>query len=286
MTNTRKNMSEESITFKKMLQKDDPLVLIDYLELKTKLSKSLLKKVLNNGGVWLKKFPSSKLSRVRRATTELNLDSYIEFYYDPEFVNMEIPECEILLDQKEWGLWYKPPGLLSQGNEYGDHCTILRSVEKIKGPKKAFLVHRLDREAHGIILIAYTEKAARIYSTKWQKGQVRKFYKVIVKGHISFKYPDKKGSIDFKLDGKDALTSFEIISEEKNSSTLLVQIHTGRLHQIRRHFDMIGFPVLGDPKYGSGNKNRDGMKLLSYRLEFRDPLSEKQISYSLDNKEI
>jgi tRNA pseudouridine32 synthase/23S rRNA pseudouridine746 synthase len=265
---------------------DDSIILINYLEKKSKLSKSILKKVLNNGGVWLKKFKSSKLSRVRRATTELNKDSYIEFFYDPDFLDMEIPEAKILLDNKDWGLWYKPQGLLSQGNEFGDHCTIIRSVEKIKGPKKAYLVHRLDREAHGLMLLAYNEKSARIFSTKWQKGQVKKFYKVIVLGDISKKYPENKGEIVLNLDNKECRTSFEVISIEGGNSTLMVQIHTGRLHQIRRHFEMIGFPVIGDPRYGNGNKNKDGMKLMSYRLQFKDPFTDTQINFALDEYKI
>lgn len=277
---------KSEIVFKLKVLENDPMILIDFLEAKSKLSKSVLKKVLNNGGVWVKKFKNTKLSRTRRATTELNKESYIEFFYDPEFVNLKVPEAKIVLDKKEWGLWYKPAGMLSQGNEYGDHCTILRSVEKVKGPKKAYLVHRLDREAHGLILMAYTEKAASVFSQMWQKGRVNKIYKIIVLGDLRTKYPDGTGEINLKLDGKDAKTSFKLINVIEDQSIVEVQIHTGRLHQIRRHFDSIGFPVMGDPKYGKGNKNKDGMKLLSFKLEFMDPYSKEQISFALDDVSI
>ena len=83
-------MSEQIVTLKKMVGESEQKTLIDFLEFKTKLSKSILKKVLNNGGVWLKKFPQSKMVRARRATTEINADSYIEFYYDPELLNIKI----------------------------------------------------------------------------------------------------------------------------------------------------------------------------------------------------
>jgi len=279
-------MSKSEIVFKSKVSESDPKILIDYLELKSKLSKSTLKKVLNNGGVWVKKFKNTKLARTRRATTELNPESYVEFYYDADFVNMKVPDAKIVLDKKEWGLWYKPAGMLSQGNEYGDHCTILRAVEKVKGPKKAYLVHRLDREAHGLILMAYTEKAARLFSELWQKSRVNKFYKIIVLGDIRTKFPSGSGEIDTKLDNKDSKTSFRLINVIDEQSILEVQIHTGRLHQIRRHFEAIGFPVMGDPKYGKGNKNKDGMKLLSYKLEFIDPFSKEQISFALDDVSI
>jgi len=108
------------------------------LEKESKLSKSILKKVLNNGGVWLKKFKSSKMARVRRATTEIFKDSSIEFYYNPIFLTIVPPEAKLLLDQKEWGIWYKPQGLLSEGTDFADHCTILRQVEKLKGEAKLF----------------------------------------------------------------------------------------------------------------------------------------------------
>jgi len=53
------------------------------------------------------------------------------------------------------------------------------------------------------------------------------------------------------------------------------------LHQIRRHFDSIGYPVLGDPKYGAGNKNEEGMKLVATRLILKDPFSKQDIDFSL-----
>ena len=273
-------MSEKRpLSIKKNVKEGEPLVLIDFLELHTKLSKSLLKKILNFGGVWVRKLPKSKRVRVRKATFDITNESFVELYYDPNLIKMEIPVSKVVFDQREWGLWYKPQGLLSQGTDYGDECTILRQVEKIKG--KSYLVHRLDREAHGLMLLAYSQKAAGAFSLLWQKSEVKKFYKVEVLGNIAEKF-SAGGEIHLPLDGKEAKTTFTILKNDVNSSVLLVQIHTGRLHQIRRHFDLIGFPVMGDPKYGKGNKNYEGIRLMAYRLEFQDPLTLKNVSFSLD----
>jgi tRNA pseudouridine32 synthase/23S rRNA pseudouridine746 synthase len=268
-------MSEKQIVFKKSIREGDPLVLIDFLEKYSLLSKSTLKKVLNNGGVHVRLENKSKLKCVRRATLPLTSDSLIEFYYDPKLVNLNLPPATILLDQREWGLWFKPVGMLSQGNEFGDHGSILRQVEKTKN--KAWLIHRLDREASGIMLFAYTIKAARLFSEIWQKHQVQKFYKIEVIGKIA----DDKGEINVKLDGKEALTTFQVIARTEFTTKLMVEIHTGRLHQIRRHFEAIGHPVLGDPKYGVGNKNEAGLQLVACRLIFTDPFTSKKIDYSL-----
>lgn len=267
--------NDKVITFKKSLREDDPLVLIDYLEKYSKLSKSTLKKVLNNGGVWVRLFNHSKLLRVRRATLDLNKDSLVEFYYDPKLTSMKIPEGKELTNFKEWGLWYKPSGLMSQGNEFGDHCSIMRQVEKSKN--KAWLIHRLDREASGLILFAYTSKAARAFSELFQNRRVRKFYKIEVIGNVK----NDEGEINLKLDGREARTTFKVIERTEYTTKLLVEIHTGRLHQIRRHFDMIGHPVIGDPKYGVGNKNEEGMKLMAYQLIFIDPFTQKEINFEL-----
>jgi tRNA pseudouridine32 synthase/23S rRNA pseudouridine746 synthase len=265
-------------TLKKSVKDGDPLILIDFLEKQTKLSKSIIKKVLNNGGGWVRKQGSSKRLKTRRATAPLTIDSQVEFFFDPKFLSMEIPEAREVLKFNEWGLWYKPPGLLSQGTDYGDHCSILRQVEKAKG--KSFLVHRLDREAHGLMLFAYTHHAAGSFSKLWQQGIVQKFYKVEIVGNIKEKFPEG-GEINFKLDEKDAKTSFVILEQKEHTAILLVQIHTGRLHQIRRHFEELGYPVLGDPKYGVGNKNNNGIRLMAYQLKFTDPLSKKPINFEL-----
>lgn len=267
-------------TVKKSVKEGDPLVLIDFLEKHTKLSKSVLKKVLNNGGVWLRKLDSSKRLRTRRATAELTNQSHVEFFFDPRYLNLDVPESREVFAQKEWGIWYKPPGLLSQGTDFGDHCSILRQVEKAKG--KAYLIHRLDREAHGLMVFAYTHHAAGSLSKLWQDSDVEKFYKVEVVGNIKKHYPNG-GEIKFQIDGKSAYTTFTILEQKENSAILLVQIHTGRLHQIRRHFEELGYPVLGDPKYGTRNKNSDGIRLMAYQLKFTDPLSKKEINFELSD---
>ncbi len=267
-------MTDKPLTFKKAVSLEDPKILIDFLEKYSKLSKSTLKKILNNGGVWVRQFKNAKLSRVRRATYELNSDSFIEFYFDPHLVNKEVPKAVELINFKDWGLWYKPVGLLSQGTEFGDHFSILRQIEKIKN--KAWLVHRLDREAHGVMLFAYNKNAAAVFSKLWQNHEVRKFYKVEVLGVVKV-----RGEISEPLDGKEAKTTYTILESNELTTKLLVEIHTGRLHQIRRHFAFMGNPVLGDPKYGIGNKNVNGLQLMAYQLIFKDPISKKEINFTL-----
>lgn len=265
----------KQIVFKKAWREGDPLVLIDFLAKYSGLSKGILKKVLVNGGVQVRVFANSGLTRVRRATKELTQDSLVEFHYDPKLMAMDVPVARELTTMKEWGIWYKPAGLMSQGNEFGDHCSIMRQVEKAKN--KAWLIHRLDREASGLMVFAYNPKSAHLMSKIFQDRKVRKFYQIEVLG--VFKHDS--GEIDKQLDGKEARTLFTVLERREHTTLIEVELMTGRLHQIRRHFDMIGYPVMGDPKYGVGNKNEEGMKLIATRLMLRDPFTKKDIDLTL-----
>lgn len=284
MNETNPTLPQKPITFKKKfpLEKGE---LIAFLSTETGFSKSLLKKLLTNGAVWFTKANGGKRQRVRRATFELFQGAIVELFYDPKFLDIEIPEPVLLKDTKEWGIWFKPAGLLSQGNNFGDQASIERIVEKTKG--KAYLLHRLDREAQGLMLFAYNEKSARIFSEKFQKRTIKKFYEIEVVGDMTKEQP-MSGDIEFDLDGKSAKTSYTILSvqntDELVTTKVAVEIHTGRLHQIRRHFAMLDFPVYGDPKYGKNNKNSDGMRLRATKLEFKDPYTQSWIVAELNDE--
>ena len=92
-----------------------------------------------------------------------------------------------------------------------------------------------------------------------------------------------EGIIRIPLDGKPAIIEYKTISYEPSSNTTLVDviIQTGRKHQIRRHFEMTGFPVMGDPRFGESNKNTEGMKLIATALEFECPFSSKYRVFNL-----
>jgi len=82
---------------------------------------------------------------------------------------------------------------------------------------------------------------------------------------------------------KPTVTDYEVevYESEKNTSTVRVSIRTGRYHLIRRHFEQIGHPVMGDPRYGRGNINTDGMKLKAMALQFRCPFKRRTINFDL-----
>ena len=237
------------------------------------------------GAVWHHR-PGIKKHRIRRATAALKPGDTLSIYYNEDLLALEPDSAEIVSDLRNYSVWFKPPGLLTQGTKYGDHCSLLRQVQQYFRPlRKVFMVHRLDREASGLVLVAHNKPAAASLSHLFQHQNVVKCYRVQVLGQIS-EY-ESRGKIEQELDGKPALTSFTVQDYEPNSNTsrINVVLHTGRKHQIRRHFFLIGYPVMGDPRYGKGNKNKDGMQLVASRLEFDCPYRKRRVSFSLpDNR--
>lgn len=241
------------------------------------LSKGRIKDAMAKGAVWLTR--GNKTKRLRRATFKPLPGDELSLYYNPEVLALTPPPAQLLADEKHYSVWIKPAGLLAQGSREGDHCSLLRQVELVL-KRDVFLVHRLDREAAGIMLIAHTGKAAAALSALFAAadGQERisKLYQVEVAGQLP-----EHGEINLPLDTKTALTRYKRLQYDamRNRSTAKVQLISGRKHQIRRHFAESGFPVIGDPVYGSNNKDSRGLQLFAVELAFICPLTKAARHY-------
>lgn len=250
---------------------------IDALARGSALPKTRLKDAMAKGAVWLKRGKGEK--RQRRSTTTLEAGDLLTLYYNEDILALVPPAPTLVADERAYSLWDKPPGLLAQGSREGDHCSLLRIVEQQLG-RDVFLVHRLDREAGGLMLIAHTGKAAAAFSALFARQDatpaLRKIYRIEVKGEVP-----ASGVLQQVLDGKPAETRYvrETFDAEKQRSVVRVELVTGRKHQIRRHFAEAGFPVLGDPVYGSGNKDPRGLQLRAVELAFTCPLTQRLREY-------
>lgn len=270
-------MQQQHYTYK--ISHHETQTLADFLASKTGISKTRIKAAMLKGAVWLRQNKTG-LRRVRRATTSIKPGDQIEFYYDATLLDKDYPSATQLWACKDYSLWYKPAGLLAQGTHYGDHGCLLRQAEvAMPSVKQIFLIHRLDREADGLMLLAHTSAAAHQLSLLFQSQRIQKRYRVVVKGRIE----PQQGEIDLPIDDKTAMTEYTLqqFDETAQTSTLSVEIKTGRTHQIRRHFAAIGYPVMGDPKYGQQNKNTEGMQLTAAYLAFVCPLSGQQRQFDL-----
>tara|TARA_Y100001954_G_C15814501_1_gene606782 strand:- start:2124 stop:3020 length:897 start_codon:yes stop_codon:yes gene_type:complete len=247
---------------KKLTFESSKGVLVDFLSEQTSISKQWAKKILLRGGVWLKRGKSS-LKRVRKAKHPLQKGDLLEVYHSSKIEDLDLKKlCYPVKEFGDWGVWYKGVNVLSQGTKYGDQNALNRFLEKEKN-KPVHLINRLDKEASGLMVFAYSQKKAKQLSKIWSHERTIKTYQAVTKGDLKKKFPKGHGAIKNSLEGKKCLTEVSVVRSCKEYSLALASIKTGRLHQIRRHFEKIGHPLLGDPKYGRGNKNKEGLMLQS-----------------------
>jgi len=236
---------------------------VDLLAVASGLPKMRLKEAMGKGAVWLRR-GGEKFQRLRRATTDVRAGDALRLFYDARILASPVPLPVCLVDYRSFSLWFKPAGLLAQGTDFGDFCSLLRLVElHFKQKRKVFPIHRLDREVSGLVLVAHTPKDAARLSRYFAERLVAKSYLAGVRGRIA---SGETLTLAGDLDGKPSLSRCLglVYRSELNESLVLVKPETGRLHQIRRHLATYGTPIIGDYRYGSANQG--AIRLCAVRL--------------------
>lgn len=249
---------------------------IDLLAAHCALSKQQLKLCFANGAVWLQK--GKQKQRIRRVKKTLFPGEILHLYYDADIISRLPLEATLIQDFQHYSVWHKPAGMLAQGSLWGDHCSLLRvAAVFFSPPRPAFLVHRLDREAFGIMIVAHKPSAAAQLSQLFQQREIEKQYAIRVHGQ----FPQKQMTVAAELDGKTAVTHLSLKRYDAGtaSSFLAVNIETGRKHQIRRHCQLIGHPVVGDRLYGFPDGHK--LQLQARLLRFNCPISKQQQAFEL-----
>ena len=245
------------------------------------LSKAQLKQAISKGALWLTR--GKHTQRLRRVKKVLQQGDELHFYYNEKVLSSEVSDAILISDEKNYSVWYKPYGMLSQGSKWSDHCTIARFAQQyFTTERPVFIVHRLDRAATGLILIAHSKKAAKALSTIFEErtsnnNYLEKYYQIIVHGnHQKFEQPH---IITEAVDGKKSRSTFTCMeyNKETDQSLILVKIDSGRKHQIRLHAASIGLPVVGDRLHGIANNTENrNLQLCAVSLSFTCPFTAAQ----------
>ncbi len=199
----------------------------------------------------------------------------------------------ILYQDKHFAVIDKPPDLVVHPAPGNKSSTLLNGL--IKKFKEPHLVHRLDKDTSGLLIVALDEKTALNIREQFKEKEVKKVYVAIVKGIIKeeageISVPIKRSRRDpTKMSvgyshARDSTTRFKV--KERLNGATFVEIYplSGRTHQIRVHFAYYGYPVLGDRKYG-GESIRTvpilppRQMLHAWQISFKEPETEKRIHF-------
>jgi 23S rRNA pseudouridine1911/1915/1917 synthase len=188
----------------------------------------------------------------------------------------------------------KPAGLVVHPARGHRGPTLVSKLVDLLGggeSERPGIVHRLDKDTSGLMLVARDEEAHRRLSRMIAEREVARTYLALIEGRPA----SRSGTIDAPLGrdhraperravrgrgARDARTHFEVIEALPEDSLAEVRLETGRTHQIRAHFAAIGHPVAGDPRYG--HAHRHGLErqfLHSARLELDDPFSGERLRF-------
>ncbi len=241
------------------------------------LSINLIKQAMQKGAVWLSSDQGTR--RLRRARKILSPGNQLHFYFDPAILDITIPQPTLVTDINDYSIWIKPRSVLSQGSKWGDHCAITRWIEGHDNRQRpAFIIHRLDKAATGLMLIGHGKKITSLFGSLFARKLVEKKYHTIVSGY--FDQPEPY-TLDSEIDGKPAVSYVRLLEyhQKPDQSLLEISIETGRKHQIRKHLSEAGYPIIGDRLYGGGDKIN--LQLAAVSLAFECPISGEYREYQL-----
>jgi 23S rRNA pseudouridine1911/1915/1917 synthase len=202
-------------------------------------------------------------------------------------------DIEVLYEDDDLIIFNKPKGLVVHPAIGHKEDTLVNAA--MNYTKTPMLVHRLDKDTSGCIIVAKNEKAHELMQAQFKDRTVKKTYVTLVHGLLKH----KKGIIDAPIarhqtnrqkmavrktdQAREAKTEFEIIEQFGSQYTLLkVNLLTGRTHQIRVHFASIGHPVVGDHTYGRIRDEVETQFLHASEIEFNQPTTGELVSIKSD----
>ncbi len=212
----------------------------------------------------------------------------------PENIKIDIvyEDSYIAVINKQAGLVVHPAHGHCSGTLVNAILYHIKDLSGINGEIRPGIVHRLDKDTSGLIVIAKNDKVHAALTEMFQKKKIKKTYLAILKGKLNKsegkvvtqigrdKIDRKKMTvIDDASKGKIAITNYRVISQNSLFTLVKVNIETGRTHQIRVHMRHLGYPILGDSVYGRKDNEKRQM-LHAYRLKFLHPVTGNPMEFA------
>ena len=273
---------------------EDKIRIDKYLTEKTDLSRSKIQKLIDEGKIL---FNGNEVS----SNYKVKLNDKIEIKEEDMDFSIDIVKENIPLDivyEDEYLLVInKKSGMVTHpapGNYTGTLVNALLYKFDLEGdPIRPGIVHRLDKDTSGLMVVAKNEKVHDLLASMIKDKKVERHYLALVEGVI----PHETGTIDAPIgrdiynrqkmavtdvNGKDSITHFKVLKRYKDKTLVECVLETGRTHQIRVHMAYIKHPVVNDPLYNKKKADSFGQMLHSKSIKFTHPITGKEIYYEVE----
>lgn len=259
-------------------------------------SRSYWQKLIKNGSVLVN-------DRLAKSSQGLETDDLIIIDFaepEPE-EEIEAPPLHVIYEDQDLAVIEKNAGVVTHSAPGHSSGTLAESLQNYFGDnlsdlgdsKRRGIVHRLDKNTSGLLLIAKTNEAHKGLAAALKERDILREYEAIVMGvpetetgiidAALARDPQQRKRMSVQADGKSAQTYFELLASKDGLSHLRLRLQTGRTHQIRVHLAMISCPILNDEKYG-GQRVRvleeEDLLLHASTLAFTHPVTEKQLTFA------
>ena len=259
--------------------------LLNYLYDNLDMPKKRIKQYLTHGSIFVNNNKTTKYN--------FKLVPGMSIIIDTDNKSKKTLPFDILFEDEHIIVVNKPSGLLTISTEKEKEKTLFHIVREYLVSKnqyaRVFIVHRLDKDTSGIVVLAKDEKTKNKLQENWNEYVSLREYVAIVHGKpkkdedkIVQKLKETKTNLVYTTkdeDGKEAITNYKVIKTNDNYSMLSINIETGRKNQIRVALSSIGTPIVGDKKYGLRDDKENRLYLHANRLKMYYPEIRKDILF-------
>lgn len=198
-------------------------------------------------------------------------------------------DADVLVIDKPAGIAVHPAPGITSGTLVNAILNYLPGIAKDADSLRPGIVHRLDKDTSGLILVAKNRTAQANLSDQFKNRTVKKTYITLVKGKLTpeqgiieadiSRDPKNRQKMAVVAEGREARTEYKVIRYYGNNTLLEIHPETGRTHQIRVHLAAIGYPVIGDATYGLANKHLKRQFLHAGKISFNLPSTGKRVEF-------
>ena len=224
---------------------------------------------------------------------EITILDNVDLDIEPEDISLKIvyEDEDVIVVDKPTGMIVHPSAGIMHGtlvNALLFHC---KDLSGINGVNRPGIVHRIDKETSGLLMVAKNDNAHRLLSKQLKDHTVVRRYVALVHGLIPHEHgkvdapigrnpKDRQSMAVTRTNSKEAVTNFTVLKRYNAMSLIECRLETGRTHQIRVHMSYIGYPVYGDPKYGYRKDDfSHGQFLHAKKLGFIHPTTQKYMEF-------